>query len=361
MCVSPIRIRNPNKGKSYIGLNFLKDCESDFINVPCGVCCQCIALNQMYLVQRVQMEAIYNDIYFSTLTYDNEHLPSLLTSQGYSISFADLRDVQLMIKRIRDKDLFGEPFRYLCVSEFGSERGRPHFHILWLFKKRDTGLMEHYAFANRLYDVVFSQWSRNIGTNRKPIYEPLFTYHSKYRSGKFFSNFDLHYVVPSLTSSGCSDVAFYVLKYMLKGNSKVSKLHDALKLNYDAEEFSKYWSLIRPKLSYSPFFGYDAFYGANRTYDYNSDIVSYLRSCVSKTPREIGFPNFYSPDSGKSFPLCPFYRSNSDIYSVSDAIEFYDKSPDLRPDKDISIYIRQIDNFVETCKITDLHSFDDQF
>ena len=50
----------------------------------------------------------------------------MTTSTGYSIRFADVTDVQKMFKRLRKKNAFGRPFRYLAVSELGSKKGRPH-------------------------------------------------------------------------------------------------------------------------------------------------------------------------------------------------------------------------------------------
>ena len=90
MCFSPLLIKNPNynhhKSKIYKH-DFLSDTTSQYIYVPCGVCKQCVAVKQMYLVQRVQMEARNCFLFFSTLTYDNVHLPKITTSTGFDIPF----------------------------------------------------------------------------------------------------------------------------------------------------------------------------------------------------------------------------------------------------------------------------------
>lgn len=125
MCISPNRIRNPYYG--FKGrLAWMHDCDSFYINIPCGVCKECIALKQMYLVQRVQMEARNSFLFFSTLTYNNEFLPHYETPTGYSIPYADQWHLQTLFKRLRNYNVFGRPFRYLAVSERGGERGRPH-------------------------------------------------------------------------------------------------------------------------------------------------------------------------------------------------------------------------------------------
>lgn len=125
MCLSPNKIPNPYRG--YRGrLAFMHDTESQFIYVPCGVCRECIALKQMYLVQRVQMEAFDCFLFFSTLTYNDEFLPHFTCANGVRIPFADVVHLQTMFKRLRKHDSFGRPFRYLAVSERGSGKGRPH-------------------------------------------------------------------------------------------------------------------------------------------------------------------------------------------------------------------------------------------
>lgn len=102
------------------------DCSSEYIYVPCGYCKECIAVKQMYYVQRVRMEALHSFLYFTTLTYDNQHLPRIRVSSGYDIPYASIHHLQLLMKRLRNNNSFGRPFRYFAVRERGSERGRPH-------------------------------------------------------------------------------------------------------------------------------------------------------------------------------------------------------------------------------------------
>lgn len=98
MCLSPIRIRNPNVGMSGMKSTLMKDTTSAFINVPCGVCRECVAVRQMNFVQRIQMESLVNHLFFVTLTYNNEMLPQIGVSSGYLIRYADVSDVQNMFK-----------------------------------------------------------------------------------------------------------------------------------------------------------------------------------------------------------------------------------------------------------------------
>lgn len=124
MCISSIRIRNPNFGINNAGTKY-KDTVSAFINVPCGHCSECVSVRQMGYVQRLQLESVKNHMFFCTLTYNNESMP-YLSVNGRNIRYADVSDVQKMIKRLRKSNVFGRPFRYFGVSELGSLKGRPH-------------------------------------------------------------------------------------------------------------------------------------------------------------------------------------------------------------------------------------------
>lgn len=126
MCEKPQIIPNPNYGKGKKGFGFLKDCVSKYITVPCGHCPECVKNKQMQMVQRVQMEELDNHLFFASITYNDDMIPQVATSTGYTIRYADVSDVQNMMKRLRLSNAFGRPFRWLCVSERGSGKGRPH-------------------------------------------------------------------------------------------------------------------------------------------------------------------------------------------------------------------------------------------
>lgn len=80
----------------------------------------------MQMIQRVQMEELENHLFYCTLTYNNDMIPSVACSNGRSIRYAAVSDVQNMMKRIRLSNAFGRSFRWLAVSELGSSKGRPH-------------------------------------------------------------------------------------------------------------------------------------------------------------------------------------------------------------------------------------------
>lgn len=326
MCLSPVTIDNPNYGKKFTpgDVFSLKDCTSHKLRVPCGHCSECIANKQMQLVQRVQMESINNYIFFCTLTYNNESLPEITCSSGFSIKYADVHDLQNMFKRLRKYNRLGRKIRYLAVSERGSEFGRPHFHILFFVPKLDSDNdFTPFNIEQLMFDWILSEWKRNYGSTRKPVYKPLCTYKCRYRRGRRISNYDLHFVVSLPDDISGSNCAFYVLKYMLKPSDKDTRLQQALKLNLPDDEYNDIWNLVRSRLVCSKGFG------INPDEDFNPDpsIVEYIRGCV-KTSLSEDFPKYYNKDSGLSFPLARYYKSRSDFYSFDDALHHYFNSKD---------------------------------
>ena len=357
-CLQPFVKKNPNYGLSHVGLNFLKDCDSQYINIPCGYCPDCIAVKQMYLVQRVLMESQYNHLFFGTLTYNNDCLP-VINANGYNIRYADLHHVVLSIKRLRKDNAFGRSFRYLVVSELGSLRGRPHFHILILIPKEPKD--DFYTclnFEKVIYEKLLDYWSYNVGTNRKPVYRPRCTYVRKFIHGKLKSNYDLHYVNPALTPNGTSDVAFYVLKYMLKYSDRTERLQQALRLNLDPSDYYFLWKLVRPRWQASHGFGLNEFHGK-----YDPRIIEYLHNCVLKTPVGSPYPFFFSPTTGLSFPLAPYYRKIPSIFGLRDALDIYYHAQDDFIERNFSQDVKKFQDFIKKVDSTQFHGdtldFDD--
>lgn len=273
-----------------------KDCESEYLNVPCGVCSECVAKRQMFLVQRVRSMSLDNYIFFITLTYNNESLPKLTTSTDVTIPYADIADVQKMFKRIRKINPFNRQLSYLFVSERGKERGRPHFHGLLFLKKLPTDDdLTPAQLEPSVRRLIFKEWRRNYGSTRVPIWKPLFTFHSKIVAGKIYKNFDCHYVVPHSTEHGSDDVAFYVSKYILKPSIKEERLQQALKLNLSEEEYEDIWSIVRSKCFFSKHFGA------------LSDLqIKYVKSCISRSVDNPSGLQYFTQD-GTPQPLARYY------------------------------------------------------
>lgn len=306
MCVSPVRIRNPNYGVTTDLLRRTTDCVSQWLNVSCGVCDECIAKKQSDLVQRVRVLSIDHYLFFFTLTYNNDSLPRILCSNGVSIPYADHADVVRMFKRIRNGNLFGYPFKYIVVSERGKSRGRPHFHgIVFIQKSVSRDPLITAILEKKISSVLFKEWRRNYGSHRNPDYRPLFTYRSRFVGGVLYKNFDCHYVVPYSTDAGETDVAFYVTKYILKPNDKEKRLQQALHLNLPLDEYDSIWSVVRSKCSKSLDFGCAT-----------DKEVNFVRSQISASNADPKGLHFKNPD-GSIAPLPRFYRK---FVTADDAI-----------------------------------------
>lgn len=156
-----------------------------FQRVNCGKCSFCLNHKADILSQLCSIEEnFYNYTLFVTLTYDNEHIPCFTfeeTSNGYNLlslnprvsvangtyinsfdnpinlpskkiqsllrcssvtykgqkalSFAPIRDIQLFLKRVRKQlsSISDEKIKYFCVSEYGPEHLRAHWHLLIYF------------------------------------------------------------------------------------------------------------------------------------------------------------------------------------------------------------------------------------
>lgn len=84
----------------------------------CGKCSECLKLERLMWTVRMDAEMRSHDKNcFLTLTYDDQHLPD-----GQNLDKA--RMVKLW-KNFRTK----WPLRYFCAGEYGSEGGRPHYHV----------------------------------------------------------------------------------------------------------------------------------------------------------------------------------------------------------------------------------------
>lgn len=196
------------------------------------------------------------------------------------------------------------------------------------------------SLEKTLFDEVLSEWKRNVAPpvwNSKkgkfvpnslhPDYKPLCTYVRKYVHGRLRTNYDLHYVNPRLSDGGCADVAFYVLKYMMKPSDRAVKLQRALHLNLPEDEFLDLWSFVRPRHFESEALGLgQAVYLRDlRKYSVHPKVFEHLRKGIELSKRMPGepIPSFYSRIDGSSHPLAKYYKNHGDIFTMDDFIHFF--------------------------------------
>ena len=138
-CDSPVNIRDPADPLS-----------KRYIAVPCGRCATCLMRKRSDWTIRIK-EELKNSIgsAFVTLTYQTKFLP--ITEHG-EITLSK-RDLQLFLKRLR-KHI---KFKYYAVGEYGTERNRPHYHIIFL------GIGNDILHFQRLVEKSWSQDGELIG------------------------------------------------------------------------------------------------------------------------------------------------------------------------------------------------------
>lgn len=151
-----------------------------------------------------------------------------------------------------------------------------------------------------------NEWRVNLGSRRKPIYEPLCEFITLRRNGKISTTFDFKYIEPRDSKNGVIDVGQYVCKYMVKAfdtNDKGKKkknyynrICSKIKLTYPEDEAQKLINLITPRVRKSLEFG---------AID-DADVKRKIRRDIDNSITE-DLPQFQYL-SGKSAPLCRYYR-----------------------------------------------------
>lgn len=316
MCLAPILIDNPYYGSPIRSPTFraIHDTANTKMAVPCGRCATCIHLKQIYLIQRVQMESLNNDLFYGTLTYNQDSLP---VAEYGNIKFAypDFSDWQKMIKMIR-KHYPDLRFKYMLVTEYGGKKHRPHFHFVLSLPRSDCGtsLAEKVSKAYRLFNIFLSYWRRNYGSTRKPIWKSLCTYVN--RGVKY--NYDLHYLDPNSSVDGLDGVSFYVTKYILKFDDWVNKFKSVLFYNLSEKDYKDAWDKFRPRLLLSKGFG------SPNDFDVRKHIAHGINFALS-IPTAF-FPYYVSRVNGSTYPLAPYYSKR--FVDVDSTLVFRSRAPE---------------------------------
>lgn len=330
MCECPTIIRNPYAGcDPSKGYNYLHDCVSAFIEVPCGKCRECIATKQDTYSVRSLVERSRSIPFMLTLTYDQKHVPRM-DNQGDVLdgfAYPDYKHVSDMFKRLRriiDKSpwlscMFAEPlqeklynsnkvvktppFKYLAVQEYGKINLRPHFHIL-LFVRIPTALskksrqsVEFNCWCTDIERFLYAwfkhNWAINVGDNWNPVYEPLYTY---VRSGKYCT-YDFHRIVECDATPSSSPV-YYVTKYLYKFNKKLDKFGKMVFAKYKQGQISEDRFLFFKKkcrmcAKTSNYFGFP----------FSEDEINRVLRSISQSKNEKPcFPKYYDSE-GVSHPF----------------------------------------------------------
>lgn len=133
--------------------------KGNILALPCGKCLACKLNHAKEWAVRCCLEAsLYEDNWFITLTYDDEHLPS-----DYSLHRKHLTD---FIKRLR---YYSPGLRYFGCGEYGSNTSRPHYHLLVFnlgikdLKCISKGSIGGYYYESKLIESVWGFGNIVIG------------------------------------------------------------------------------------------------------------------------------------------------------------------------------------------------------
>jgi len=136
---------NNATGKSFRRVSFKETDEHDRqISLPCGQCVGCrLERSRQWAMRCIHEAQLHQNNCFITLTYDDEHLPKDLS--------LDHREFQLFFKRLRKANPHIK-IRYYMAGEYGSTRGRPHFHAcIFGYDFHDKKLFSRTSAGSLLY------------------------------------------------------------------------------------------------------------------------------------------------------------------------------------------------------------------
>lgn len=145
--------------------------------IPCGQCIGCRIRQREDWTTRIELEArnyTPDEVWFITLTYDDEHVPGMILKTGEIVRKAQYvwngsskapdavqillyTDIQKFLKRLR-KASKGK-LRYFCAGEYGEQTARPHYHMI-LYGWKPTDLKHLYKTRHNGYFT--SKWMSNL-------------------------------------------------------------------------------------------------------------------------------------------------------------------------------------------------------
>lgn len=131
--------------------------------LPCGKCAACKVSYASQWSTRIMLEAkMYNDNYFITLTYDNDHI--VYGSKGRPTLVK--KDISKFMKALRQvyRDKYDHVgIRFYGTGEYGDKTFRPHYHVI-MFNLPLNDLVEFSktGLGDSLYtsDLITGLWKK---------------------------------------------------------------------------------------------------------------------------------------------------------------------------------------------------------
>lgn len=145
--------------------------------IPCGKCIGCRIRQREDWTTRIELEARdypKEQVWFITLTYDDEHVPGMIVKTGElirkvqytwkpgekrpsSVQILLYEDIQKFLKRLRKA--YKGKLRYFVAGEYGEQTARPHYHMI-LYGWEPTDLENLYKIHHNGY--YNSKWLANL-------------------------------------------------------------------------------------------------------------------------------------------------------------------------------------------------------
>lgn len=135
--------------------------------LPCGKCPSCrLEYAKQWAVRCMQEARLWEENYFLTLTYDDDHVPFGCDSNG-EVRCLTLKpdDLQRFLKRLRKRysDDGHVGIRFYACGEYGSRTFRPHYHlIVFNLPVRDKVVHSSNFRGDKVYrsDLLASIWQQ---------------------------------------------------------------------------------------------------------------------------------------------------------------------------------------------------------
>nr|CAI9750860.1 replication initiation protein [Microvirus sp.] len=194
----------------------------DVMMIPCGQCQGCRLKKRKEWATRMELEAYQHkkeEIWFITLTYDDEKIPSLNLKTGeifrggkhlwkdgserpQCVQTLNVEDVQLFIKRLRKGTR--ARLRYFLAGEYGDKTGRPHYHmILYGWEPKKLKPIHKMSRFGHFTDEDMQKWWGNGQIDIAQATPETYNYVAGYVTKKLYGNDSKRYTENGLKPPFC--------------------------------------------------------------------------------------------------------------------------------------------------------------
>lgn len=153
----------------------------DVIDIPCGQCIGCrLEYSRQWAVRCVLESRQWNDNFFLTLTYDDDHLPSEVHSfvnedtgevekdfLSHPLVPDDLKKFMKDLRRYFSYHFHHDNIRFFACGEYGDKNGRPHYHVI-LFNcpipdlQSSMTMFSHSGFDFFESEILSKIWNKGL-------------------------------------------------------------------------------------------------------------------------------------------------------------------------------------------------------